>query len=164
MTPKRNMNVAFAGPYFLSAKAILGKAETLVGISAVADLDPKKLRVVALEGSTSQALVEAAAPNATQIWTKTQGEGVKMIVEGTADVMIADHPVAAYAALRHPAAGLIYVSSPFSYEPIGIAVSSKDTLFVNLIENYLSSLEHTELLPRLRAKWFEDSSWLSVMP
>jgi polar amino acid transport system substrate-binding protein len=164
MIPSRNMDVAFAGPYFVSKKAVLGRAKTLVGIAAVADLDPRGVTLVALEGSTSQHLVEKAAPNATHRWTKTQDEAIQMVLDGTADAMIADSPVCGVAMLRHPGQGLLMIESTDSYEPIGVAVSADDPLFLNLMENYLRTLEGLGLLDQLRARWFQDASWLKLMP
>jgi ABC-type amino acid transport substrate-binding protein len=74
--------------------------------------------------------------------------------------MIADDPVIRFALLRHPDAGLTFVESDFSAQPIGIAVAPDDPLLLNLIENYLRSLEHIGLLDELREKWFEDPDWL----
>ena len=164
MIPSRNMDVAFAGPYFVSKKAILGRAETLAGISAVADLDPRGVTLVALEGSTSQDLVEKMAPHATHVWVKTQDAAVEMVLKGAADAMIADSPVCGTALLRHPGQGLLLIESAHSYEPIGVAVSADDALFLNLMENYLRTLEGLGLLGLLRAQWFEDPSWLQLLP
>ena len=164
MIPSRNMDVAFAGPYFVSKKSILGRADKLAGIAAVADLDPRDVTLVALEGSTSQQLVEKLAPNATHSWVKTQDEAVGMVVDGSADAMIADSSVCGVALLRHPGRGLVMIESANSYEPIGIAVSVDDALFLNLVENYLRTLEGLGLLGQLRAQWFEDPSWLQLLP
>jgi polar amino acid transport system substrate-binding protein len=164
MIPRRNMDVAFAGPYFVSKKAILGRADKLAGIAAIADLDPRDVTLVALEGSTSQQLVEKAAPNATHHWVKTQDEAIQMVLDGTAGAMVADSSVCGVALLRHPGKGLLMIESMNSYEPIGIAVSVDDALFLNLVENYLRSLEGLGLLDHLRARWFEDASWLELLP
>jgi polar amino acid transport system substrate-binding protein len=164
MIPKRNMDVAFAGPYFVSKKSILGRADKLAGIGTVADLDPRGVQIVALAGSTSQHLVEKVAPNATHHWVDSQDEAIAMIVDGSADAMIADSSVCAVALLRHPNHRLVMIESENSFEPIGIAISADDPLFVNLVENYLRSLEGLGLLAYLRAQWFEDPSWLELLP
>ncbi len=163
MIPSRNLDVAFAGPYFVSKKSIMGRAEKLIDVATVADLDPRSVTAVALEGSTSQAHVEKMLPNATHIWAKTQDEAVDMVLKGAADVMIADSPVCAFALLRNPGAGLIAIESAFSYEPIGVAVPSNDVLFLNLVENYLRTLEGLGLLSNLRSKWLEDPSWIGLL-
>jgi len=54
--------------------------------------------------------------------------------------------------------------SPFTFEPIGAAVSADDALMANLVQNYLTTLEGTGLLEALRLKWFADGSWLDQLP
>lgn len=161
MTAARNLEVPFAGPYYQSRKAILGTPEQLDGITAVHQLHGRLLEVVAVSGSTSEALVKRSLPSATHLFVADQNEAIGLVLRGDADVMIADDPVIRLALLRHPDAGLTFVESDFSAQPIGIAVTPGDPRFVNLIENYLRHLEQTGLLDRLRKKWFDNSDWLS---
>jgi ABC-type amino acid transport substrate-binding protein len=164
MTPRRNLRVAFAGPYYLSRKAILGNAELLEGVDDVQDLKGRGLRVAAVAGGTSEALVKRALPNSTHRFEGDQDDAFDLVVRGEADVMIADDPVIRFGLLRHPDSGLDFVEVTHSAEPIGIAVSADDPLFVNLVENYLRSLEHIGLMDTLRAKWFENRDWLVRLP
>ena len=160
MTPQRNLEVPFAGPYYLSRKAILGTPEQLEDISAVHQLHGRHLRVAAVSGSTSEALVRRVLPSATHIFVSDQNAAFDLVQLGDADVMIADDPVIRLALLRHPDAGFTFVESDFSAQPIGIAVTPGDPLFVNLIENYLRSLEHLGVLDRFRDRWLEHADWL----
>jgi polar amino acid transport system substrate-binding protein len=164
MTPRRNLKVAFAGPYFVSSKAILAKADTLANVTSVADLNSGDLKLVAVAGGTSQELVEQSAPNATHIWSNTQDEAVQALVDGTADALVADVSVCAFAMLRNPDVDLALVESKVASEPIGIAIPAGDPLFLNLVENYLRSLEQIGLLRALRTKWFQDPSWIAMLP
>ncbi len=58
---KRNAKVAFVGPYFISGKSFLTKYKTLAEASSVDAIEDKDVVLTALEGSTSQALIEASA-------------------------------------------------------------------------------------------------------
>lgn len=160
MSPERNLDVPFAGPYYLSRKAILGTPEQLKDITAVHQLHGRRLRVTAVSGSTSEALIRKSLPSATHVFVPNQNAAVDLVLRREADVMIADDPVIRFALLKHPDAGLTFVESDFSAQPIGIAVTPDDPLLLNLIENYLRSLEHIGLLDELREKWFEDPDWL----
>ncbi len=53
--------------------------------------------------------------------------------------------------------------TPFTIEPLGIALPADAPLLVNLVENYLRSLENTGILTQLKAKWFSDGSWVSEL-
>jgi ABC-type amino acid transport substrate-binding protein len=66
--------------------------------------------------------------------------------------------------LRNPDAGLDFVESRFTAEPIGIAISPDDPLFVNLVQNYLLNLEQIGVLDMLRARWFEQTDWVGLLP
>jgi len=164
MTPERNMRVAFAGPYFVSGKAVLTRSETLARANGPSVLDKPSVKLVTLAGTTSEGYVKNAVPTATLLTTATYPEAVTMVAGGEADAMVADYPVCAVAVLRNPGAGLMTVISPFTFEPIGIALPADDVLFVNLVQNYLTSLEGTGLLDKLREKWFSDPSWLLALP
>lgn len=163
MTPRRNLDVAFAGPYYLARKALLGKPETLAGIEHITQLRGRGLRVTAVRGGTSEELVKRSLPQSTHLFVVSQDDAVALVVSGEADVLVADDPVVRFALLRNPGAGLTFVESAFSAEPIGIAIAPEDHLFVNLVENYLSSLEHIGLLSALREKWLENDDWLLLL-
>jgi polar amino acid transport system substrate-binding protein len=164
MTPERNMRVAFAGPYFVSGKAILTRSETLARVSGPGALDRGSVTLVALEGTTSEGYVENAMPRAKLRTAPSYEEAIALVVSGEVDAMVADYPVCSVAVLRNPGAGLQTVASPFTFEPIGMAMPPDDMLFVNLVQNYLRSLEGTGLLDQLREKWFGDPTWLLGLP
>jgi polar amino acid transport system substrate-binding protein len=164
MTPQRNMDVMFAGPYFISTKAILGKAETIAKISSVADLDTKVSSVVALKGGTSQTLAKIALTKPKLVFVDSAEEGVQMVRSGKVDAMIADSPIVKFAIVRYPRAGLSSFQIPNSEDPVGIAISTDDPVFLNLVENYVKNLEQIELLPKLREHWFDgDASWIRYL-
>src|SRR5688572_26751358 len=60
MTPERNLEVLFAGPYILSGKSILTKSKLIAEISAATT--EKKYRIVTLKGSTSVEFVKNYMP------------------------------------------------------------------------------------------------------
>ncbi len=164
MTPERNQRVAFAGPYLISGKAILTRSEPLAQAKNAADLDRPALRLSALEGTTSQTLIKTAMPKATLLTAKSYAEAILMVIDGEADALIADYPVCVYSVLRNPRAGLKTIAAPLTFEPIGVALPANDALFVNLVQNYLKSLEGTGMLTALRTKWFSDATWLALLP
>jgi len=160
MTPKRNLRVAFAGPYYLSTKTMLAKPEILKGVTRLSDLKGRGLRVIAVDGGSSERMVRSVLPDSQKSFPSNQQAAMEVVLAGAADVFVADYPVAAFALLKYPTAGLIAVESAFTAEPIGIAIHGDDPLFVNLIENYLHTLEYVGLLDQFKARWFEDASWV----
>ncbi len=164
MTPERNLGVAFAGPYFVSGKAVLTKSSTLARTQSFDALDRSQISLAVLDGSTSQTFLQRSTPNAEVMAAPTYDAAIQMVLDGTADALIADYPVCVLAVMRNPDAGLATVVSPLSFEPIGMALSADDPLFVNLVQNYLVTLEGTGLMEELRRQWFENPSWLAEVP
>ncbi len=161
MTPRRNLDVAFAGPYYVARKAMLAKPAVLDGVAKLSDLRGRGLRVAAVAGGTSEELVERVLPDAEHVLLQDQATAIAYIVDGRADVLVADDPVVRFARLRYPEAGLAMVVEEKSAEPIGIAIAPDDPLFVNLVDNYLETLEEIGLLDQLRDRWFESDDWVA---
>ena len=164
ITPERTEMVSFVGPYMMSGKSILTKNSTLAKIEASKDFNRKELKLLALSNSTSASFVKTVAPDAQLIEIASYDEGVAMVIDGKADALVADMPVCVLSVLRYPEAGLTTLERPLTVEPVGIAVSKDDPQFFNLVDNYLRAYEKTGILGKIRAKWFEDSSWVVALP
>jgi polar amino acid transport system substrate-binding protein len=163
MTPDRNLKVAFVGPYFISGKGILTKAKTTAALQEAEGLNKSGFTLAALQNSTSQRLVEKAAPMAKLVTTKTYDEAVELLFQDKIDVLIADFPYCAVAAFRHRDKGLIAGETRLTFEPLGIAVP-EDPLLINWLENFMKLLEGGGTLKRLSERWFTGGSWLKELP
>ena len=86
------------------------------------DIDAKKTKLVALKGSTSQAFVEKAIPDAILVTAKDYDEAVKMVLEDKVHAMVADYPICVVSIFRYPDQGLLSVVTTLTYEPIGVGV------------------------------------------
>ncbi len=164
ITPARTKDFLFVGPYLLSGKSLVTTSKALAGADSVEDINQPDVTFVALKNSTSHAFVKKNIPKAKLVAVDNYEKGVAMVIDGKASAMIADMPACALAVLRNPDAGLVTLAEPLSVEPMGIAVSAKDMRFYNLIDNYIEAIEATGILSALRAKWFEDPSWLEELP
>jgi polar amino acid transport system substrate-binding protein len=163
ITPKRNMKVAFVGPYFISGKAFLTKVKTIALAKEADDINSPNTKLVALKGSTSQTFAEAALDKATLFTTETYDEAVEMVLQDKVQAMIADYPICVVSVFRYPEAGLLSVVTPLTYEPIGIAIPANDPLLMNWATNTLNSNEASGNLDELRLKWFARGSWLDKL-
>jgi polar amino acid transport system substrate-binding protein len=163
MTPQRNMKVAFVGPYFVSGKSLLSKLETMASVSDASEINSPKMQLAALKGSTSQYFVERIIPKATLTLTQDYDEAVALVRQGKIDALIADYPFCAISVFRYPEDHLVTLKTPFTFEPLGIALPAGDPLLVNWVENFLTMLEGTGVLFEITTKWFEDGSWVSQL-
>jgi len=163
MTVQRNTKVAFVGPYLVSGKAVLTKSEEFASADAPEDLGRRGVRIAVLRGSTSELLLRGVAAEAVVLPTETPAEGTRLVIEGGADAMLADYPAVALAVLRNPDAGLVGITAPLTFEPIGAALPAGDPLFENLVRNYVTLVEGTGAMALLRLQWFDDDSWLAEL-
>jgi polar amino acid transport system substrate-binding protein len=164
ITPARNLKVAFVGPYFTSGKAFLTKIKTIALADEAADIDAKNTKLVALKGSTSQAFVEKAIPDATLVSVNDYDEAVKMVLEDKVHAMVADYPICVVSVFRYPDQGLLSVVTTLTYEPIGVGVQAGDPLLVNWVENFMGIAGKTGLLQELKEKWLLNADWLQQLP
>lgn len=164
ITPERNARVAFAGPYFISGKSVLTRSEKLAAVQTVEDLDDPERRFAALAGSTSEQFVRELLPNAQVVSTPDYDGGISLVLDDKVDALVADYPICALTVMRYPEEELSTLATPFTVEPLGIALPANDPLLVNLVQNYLNTLSDTGLLVRFQAKWFSEGSWLSELP
>jgi polar amino acid transport system substrate-binding protein len=159
MTPKRNLKVAFIGPYYISGKGMLTKAQTIATLQSTEGLNDPQFKVAALKASTSQAFVERTAPQAKLVTVKSYDEALDLLFEDKIDVLIADYPFCAFTAFRYQEKGLAAGQSRLTFEPLGIAVK-EDALLINWLNNYIKLLDGSGQLRQLTNHWFKDSSWI----
>ena len=164
ITAKRSAKFAFAGPYTMSGKSLLTKSETLADAGGADTLNSDKHSFATLANSTSQEFVEKYLPEGKLVKIRDYDQGVKMVIDGKVDAMIADMPICVLSVMRHPDAGLTTLNRPMTVEPVGIAVRAGDPQLVNLLDNYLDALEGTGFMNDLRNAWLKDGTWIAALP
>ncbi|MDJ0789239.1 MAG: transporter substrate-binding domain-containing protein [Myxococcota bacterium] len=164
MTAERNARVAFAGPYFVSGKSVLTKSASLANAESAVALDDPNRKYAALAGSTSEAFVRKVMPTAQLTTAKDYETALSLLISDQVEAVIGDYPVCAYEAMARPAAGLIALTTPFTVEPLGIAIPAGEPLFVNLVQNHLTTLKETGLLTQFKVKWFSKADYMAEMP
>jgi polar amino acid transport system substrate-binding protein len=162
MTPDRNLKVAFIGPYHVSGKGILTKVKSLELLKKET-VNSEKFKVATLKGSTSQYVVEKAAPKAKLTLVASYDEALNLLFQDKVDAVIADYPYCAYVVARYPDKGLAVGESKLSFEPLGIAVR-EDTLLLNGLENFIRMLVASGDMNALQDRWFKNAAWIKQLP
>jgi len=163
ITPKRNLKVAFVGPYFISGKAFLTKVKNIAYADEARDVNNPNTKIVTLKDSTSQAFAEEFLDKTTLFTTGTYDEAVDMVLQDKVHAMIADYPICVVSVFRYPDAGLLSVVTQLTYEPIGIALPANDPLLINWTQNTLNNIEGSGQLDELKLKWFAEGDWLNKL-
>lgn len=156
INPTRNMQVAFVGPYMTSGKCIVTKKDNLAKADEAKDLDIKDMRMAVLKGSTSEDFVRTLMPKVTITTVDDNQQGADMVASDKVGGMLTDYPICLATIKNNPDAGFVSVFSLLTYEPIGIAVSGDDALFINWTENFLERLKQTTVLDVIGKKWLGD--------
>ena len=163
ITSKRAAEVSFVGPYMLSGKSILTKSDLLAAADEAEDINEEHLTITVLRDSTSQTFVEKYLPRVKLVATDDYDSAVKLVIDGDADVMVADMPVCVVSVLKYPEADLETLTRPLTVEPFGIAVPAADVQLLNLIENYFETIKEMGALENLKRKWLDNGTWLDSL-
>ena len=163
MTLKRNVKVAFVGPYYISGKGILTKGQTIAAMQTADGLNKPEFKIAVLKNSTSQEFVEKTAPKAELVTTNSYDEALEMLFQDKINALIADYPFCAFTAFRYEDKELVAGQSKLTFEPLGIAVP-EDTLLINWLQNFMMMLEGSGQMKILNQRWFQDGSWIKDLP
>ncbi|MCK5681430.1 transporter substrate-binding domain-containing protein [bacterium] len=164
ITGKRNLKVAFVGPYFLSGKSILTKDIAIASISDGAELNKAEVSLATLKGSTSQQVVETLLPRTQLVTTETYDEAVKLVLDRKVTALVADYPICLISTFRYPEHELSTMLKPFTYEPIGIAAPANDPHLINWLENFFISFKGSGELERITNYWLNNGDWIEQLP
>jgi len=162
MTVERNMQVAFAGPYFTSGKCLITKEESMAKADEPADLKDADMTIAVVKGTTSENFVKELLPELERIPVADSDEGTDLVASGKAKAMLTDFPICLSVMKRYPDKGFQSVVSLLTYEPIGIAIAANDPLFTNLAENFIVRAESVGVTTALSLKWFGNARLTAI--
>jgi polar amino acid transport system substrate-binding protein len=141
MTPGRNTRVAFVGPYPISGQNILGHEERVAGVRSFADMNRPDCSIVVALGTTRETAANQILPRAEIIVAQSPDVALHMLRSSEVDALMADQPYVPVAEHRHKSEGLAKGDRPFTFEPLGIAVSPDDSLLINWLQDFLLAFE-----------------------
>ncbi len=164
ITPRRNMDIAFVGPYGNSGQAFVGKNEIVETLREAADLNRDGLTIALLKKTTADQTAQAVMPKTKIVYTDSLDEALILLLKGEVDGLISDYPYCKVAEYRYKDQGLRVFDKILTFEQLGIGVSDRDYLFINLLENYLRLLAGSGALNSLQEYWFKNSGWIKELP
>jgi polar amino acid transport system substrate-binding protein len=163
MTPERNLHVAFVGPYLVSGMSILTKETTMAHLRKADEIDTPKVKLAALRGSTAEKFAQDSVPKAKLTLVDTLDEGVELVRKGKVDALLADHPFCLVTVYRYKNEHFETLATPFTFEPLGIAVPKSDALLMNWTQNALADLEDSGAIYDTMYDWFEKDAWVKQL-
>jgi len=154
ITPKRNTQVAFVGPYLTSGKCLITKEAGLASASKE-ELNIASNKIVVLRGTTDEDFVRVVMPKVEAVLVDTQEEAVSMVRESKVSAMLSEFPICKSITNSNPNDKFVSRFSNLTYEPIGIAVAPENMHLLNWTQNFLIRVDHVGLLDALAKKWFK---------
>lgn len=164
ITPRRNMEIAFVGPYGNSGQAFLGRNEIVEALTEPLDLNRDGLKIAVLQHTTAEMTVRAVLPKTDIVLTNSLDQALIKLLDHEVDGIISDYPFCKVGEYRYKDRGFSVYEKILSYEQLGIGVPADDPLFINLLGNYLNLLVGSGALKGMQEFWFKSSDWIGTLP
>ncbi len=114
-----------------------------------------------MRGSTSHDYVKSQFPDAKLILVDNYDDAIEMLRKDEIEVMLADYAQCSYASFKFTEDHFYVMEEPMTTERIGLALSPKDALFMNLLTNLFDEFLENGEFQKLEGEWFRSGSWLN---
>ena len=159
ITQERNLKVNFADPYIIVGQAILLNKKLKDKVLSYKDLNNPKYIVTSRMGTTGEQAIKKYIPKATYKGFESEAEAGLEVINGKADALVYDLPFCGYLYGSQGQGKTIFLSDPFTYEPLAWAVKKGDPDFLNWLNNFLRQTKGDGFYDRMYKKWITGSKW-----
>jgi len=159
VTEGRKKLVDFADPFMTVGQTVLLNAKHEDRVQSYKDLNDPEFTVVSKPGTTGEEAVQRLIPTATYETANTEIEGAMRVLEGSADAFVYDYPFNAVFMALNPSNQLVFLSEPFTKEPIAWAMRKNDPDFMKFLNNFLTRMKADGRFDKIYQKWFLSSDW-----
>lgn len=158
ITPERNLQINFANPNIVVGQTILIKKDLAKKIKNYRDLNSEKYVIATKLGVTADFATKKYMPKAKKNLFETETDAFMDFINGKADAFVYDLPLCAlyYSDYKDK---LVFLDTPFTYEPLAWAVRKGDPDFLNWLNNFLEQLKGDGTYEKIYTKWFKDDAW-----
>jgi len=159
VTEGRKKQVDFAEPFMTVGQTILLNAKHEDRIQSYKDLNDPEFTVVSKPGTTGEEAVQRLIPKATYETANTEIAGATRVLEGKADAFVYDYPFNAVFMALNPSNELVFLSEPFTNEPIAWAIRKNDPDFMKFLNDFLARTKADGRFDQIYQKWFLSPDW-----
>ena len=159
VTPERNLKANFTVPYDYATIEVMANKEKTKGMKFPEDFNKPEVVVALRTGSTPVPVAKKVLPKATFRLFDDEAPAVQDVLSGRADVMFSSAPLPAFEVLRNP--GKLYQPSTdaFYRQPVGMAIRKGDPDSLNVLDNWIRTVEAEGWLSERRHFWFKTTDW-----
>jgi polar amino acid transport system substrate-binding protein len=159
ITQERNLKVNFADPYIVVGQTILLNKKLKNQVISYKDLNNPKYIVTSRMGTTGEQAIKKYIPKATYKGFESEAEAGLEVINGKADAMVYDLPFCGFLYGSQGKGKTIFLSDPFTFEPLAWAINKGDPDFLNYLNNFLRQAKGDGFYDQLYQKWITGSSW-----
>ena len=159
ITQERNLKVNFADPYIVVGQTILLHKRHKNNILSYKDLNNPKYTVTSRLGTTGEQAIKKFMPKANYKSFETEAEAGLEVINGKADALVYDLPFCGFLYGSQGKGKTIFLSDPFTFEPLAWAINKGDPDFLNYLNNFLRQSKGDGFYDKLFQKWIIGSSW-----
>ena len=159
ITQERNLKVNFADPYIVVGQAILLNKKHKDKVLSYKDLNNPKYIVTSRMGTTGEQAIKRYIPKATYKGFESEAEAGLEVINGKADALVYDLPFCGYLYGSQGKGKTIFLSDPFTYEPLAWAINKGDPDFLNFLNNFLRQTKGDGFYDRMYKKWITGTKW-----
>jgi len=159
ITQERNLKVNFADPYIVVGQTILLNKKLKDKVLSYKDLNNPKYIVTSQMGTTGEQAIKKYIPKATYKGFEAQVEAGLEVINGKADALVYDLPFCGFLYGSQGKDKTIFLSDPFTFEPLAWAINKGDPDFLNYLNNFLRQSKGDGFYDRMYKKWITGTKW-----
>ena len=159
ITQERNLKVNFADPYIVVGQTILLNKKLKDRVLSYKDLNNPKYIVTSRMGTTGEQAIKKYIPKATYKGFESEAEAGLEVINGKADALVYDLPFCGFLYGSQGQGKTIFLSDPFTYEPLAWAINKGDPDFLNYLNNFLRQTKGDGFYDLMYKKWITGTKW-----
>ena len=159
ITQERNLKINFAEPYIVVGQTILLNKKHEGTVKSYKDLNDPKYILTSRLGTTGEQAIKKYMPKATYKSFQSEAEAGLEVINGKADALVYDLPFCGYLYGSQGKGKTIFLSTPFTYEPLAWAINKGDPDFLNYLNNFLRQTKGDGFYDRMYKKWITGTKW-----
>lgn len=159
VTTPRNLQGNFSIPYDYATIEAVANKEMTKDMKFPEDYNKKDVIIAVRSGGTPAILAKKLFPNATLRMFDDEAPAVQDVIGGRSHLMLSSAPLPAMQALQHP--DILYqpTTEPLHKQPVGFLVRKGDHDSLNVLDNWIRTVEEEGWLKDRRDYWFRSQDW-----
>ncbi len=159
ITQERNLKINFVDPYIVVGQTILLNKKHEDAVKDYRDLNDPKYIVTSRMGTTGEQAIKKYIPRATYKAFESEAEAGLEVINGKADALVYDLPFCGFLYGSQGQGKTVFLSEPFTFEPLAWAINKGDPDFLNFLNNFLRQTKGDGFYEGAFRKWIIGSDW-----